>query len=911
MAKSAIEKRKDYADRAAEAYQHFRRRTQNILVLTTEEKVERLTTFLDAHVDIFSEYYEEAERVRAQKRRELKKSELLSHDAEEMSKDIAAILPRSAVGQYHMRHTGNLTASQQAAFLDTEADRLTGRDLSKGQANQSHLSLVDTKFETMKRRSSLDFGAAPAAAPAPDRSYSPAGVFNARLAPLEAAAAAADTRLQNLYSQVQQTQRELEAEELRLKSRDSSAAAPGPDRTKELRIARDASLRNAVLAQETATQAKLLRDRKRQERENDPTLWRRHSTTDRTDGLSSEQIRGIRNNSAFLFRNTRYGGDTYSDNSGFFVDGILRRPPRQQLLIYYLIEKKKFLQSKISDAELTESILYTPKLEAFKEQMLGSFRGVFGRLHGKSLKWEILSDAAQNSDHLIKRVDSIIEKARNPVAGAAGGGAVPAAVAAGGAGPAPAAGGAAPGPAAAAGGDNGIVLDQELQDLLLSVVMKGRELLADPTPSKDAVDDFVETVQLMNERLPVIHKRMEKLGEFKTNVNEFNTWLGYVTTPLSLVSGVLSEAFERSTSIQSVMGGFSWELVPLSSISAFASILTVIHSVASAANAAQDGSPRAAAQAVKDTVGFLKNTWSSIRGFGKLLGGEAWAGSELASMFGGALSVTFGIMSASQGLVNNIIAGDEERRAAAFQRQVSDLPRNPILTAEQQEALDAQVDLLDGIAEESRVAAHRRKIASRVQIATGAMQVASGSLAFFSGGTLSFISAGISGLAFVVGLSGTIYSYVKKNKERISVIDRFIGLQDYYDKYVEDRSQQEGITQDKFISNHGGEEKLKEPLRNFAMRSLGFISEEKLFSFIMWQYAKALYKGAFLKNDGTVLTAEEESDTQHNTEREDRKLYVDLLKTYELDFAYPESRPGFKPVKQSPSVNEIYKKLLS
>ena len=56
----ALDKQKRYAEEAAAAYKVFKARIETEKTLTREEKIARLEMFLDSHVSIFDEYYEEA-----------------------------------------------------------------------------------------------------------------------------------------------------------------------------------------------------------------------------------------------------------------------------------------------------------------------------------------------------------------------------------------------------------------------------------------------------------------------------------------------------------------------------------------------------------------------------------------------------------------------------------------------------------------------------------------------------------------------------------------------------------------------------------------------------------------------------------------------------------------------------------
>ena len=75
----------------------------------------------------------------------------------------------------------------------------------------------------------------------------------------------------------------------------------------------------------------------------------------------------------------------------------------------------------------------------------------------------------------------------------------------------------------------------------------------------------------------------------------------------------------------------------------------------------------------------------------------------------------------------------------------------------------------------------------------------------------------------------------------------------------------------------------------------------------MQKYAVALYKGAFLKQDGSMLMAAEEEDTMNNNQRANRILFTELLRDLGFKIKYPQ-KVGDSPV---PAANAIYKKLMA
>ena len=78
-----MEGRIDYVERAAKSYAEFRRRTDRNDVLTRTEKAERLESFLDAHVSVFDEYFEEWN----QYRKQVPEQEMLSPYGDGLSED--------------------------------------------------------------------------------------------------------------------------------------------------------------------------------------------------------------------------------------------------------------------------------------------------------------------------------------------------------------------------------------------------------------------------------------------------------------------------------------------------------------------------------------------------------------------------------------------------------------------------------------------------------------------------------------------------------------------------------------------------------------------------------------------------------------------------------------------------------
>ena len=124
---------------------------------------------------------------------------------------------------------------------------------------------------------------------------------------------------------------------------------------------------------------------------------------DLNGGLSDAQIEGIRSISAFLFRNTLYAakGETKGDRA-HFVENIIARPPKEMLLLYYVILEDD-LHGPVDVKELNHKLqAYVPDLERFRPKMFnGVMKGFLGRLRGESLLWDKLTNAVIRTKQIV------------------------------------------------------------------------------------------------------------------------------------------------------------------------------------------------------------------------------------------------------------------------------------------------------------------------------------------------------------------------------------------------------------------------------------------------------------------------------------------------------------------------------
>jgi hypothetical protein len=95
-------------------------------------------------------------------------------------------------------------------------------------------------------------------------------------------------------------------------------------------------------------------------------------------------------------------------------------------------------------------------------------------------------------------------------------------------------------------------------------------------------------------------------------------------------------------------------------------------------------------------------------------------------------------------------------------------------------------------------------------------------------------------------------------------------------------------------------------IRKEAEALLGYPSDKKMYSAIMWKYANTLFDMVF-KKDGRYITEQERASESLNNSRmaNERKLYADMLKAYGFKIKYP-AQDGAEP---KPALNSIYKKL--
>ena len=282
----------------------------------------------------------------------------------------------------------------------------------------------------------------------------------------------------------------------------------------------------------------------------------------------------------------------------------------------------------------------------------------------------------------------------------------------------------------------------------------------------------------------------------------------------------------------------------------------------------------------------------------------------------GIAGIAIGSVTAGMGIFNMSTAGYRKSLTTETEQYLEDKKTriNNVeepLTEEQKEAAEKEKgknQILKNIITANRKAANRTQTSAALQTIQGGLNVASGALAMASGATVgisTIVSLGLSGAALIVGLANYIYQKKSKKKEVVDVVDRYINMDSLYKNYLDkNMAGLAGNRRQREIKKQGGESKLKENIRGEVAAVLGFPSVEKMYNYIMWQYAQTLHDLVFKKN-GHYVTEEEMNGNQVD-DYQDRMQYKKLIRSLGLKVAF--ARNGKEPV---PSAAAIYKKLIA
>lgn len=883
-----LEKKKDYAERAARAYAEFKRRTDHNHVLTQAEKAERREMFLEAHVSIFDDYFDEINaRPRQGGRIPLAGNEALSENARNMALDIAALFAKSGTGLFFMNAAGAGQENVQARALDRRGmalhSQVDGRD-----SQTAHLTTINSTYQKKIKRASMDFsdGAAASATSVIDpHALSQARITQARARENQARLYAEDTGRQADVARENWNRLDSEAGAIVLDDRFSPDAPAALAAAQQAKGVSDAARRTADQARTDAAAARADADRIQTEEENDPASRRGFSIQVRDDGLSPAQIKGIREVTAFLYRNTLHGDTGDKMDRGYLVDSLMKAPPRQKLLTYYLIQND-LMHGKLTEPEIVRALMFTPVLEQFKPHILGAFRGVFGRWKGDSLKWSRLSAGVHGAEDLLPKVDKMLGLDAAAAGGAPAGGAA---------------------------------LDPQLAQAIMDVVQAGRILTAIPNPTQEQVARFMNAVKDLNVRTAAQEGNV--WDNSQSWLTDKNKYVGYLAKPLGVIAGVLggiaklkmddaAEVFkdlpkdERDIKVEAAGQdwndaklGFSWYSVPLGTLSALVNCITLLGSFVAIFR--QTSARDVGMQLLRftnDTASTCNSVYSSVRGIAGLAGAN-WITSVAAIGAAGGAAIGVGAFSFVQGYYRTVEAQNERDRIEEFRGELSQ---------QQQGVLEEKRQLLLEIIDAEEASTNRREEAGRWQKGAAAAQVVAGAALLFSGGTAAIVSAAASGVGFVLGLAGVIRSAYLKSGEKKDVVDRYIDLDGFYTQFMADH----GGPGPAFDSRYGKEKECKNMLREFALRSLSFTSVDEMYTHIIRKFSEALYNGTFLGSDGTVMDTGKLRN-ENPADRQQREMFADCLRVFGFTVKYP-TVAGEKPEvkKPYPGVSVIFKKLM-
>ena len=145
---------------------------------------------------------------------------------------------------------------------------------------------------------------------------------------------------------------------------------------------------------------------------------------------------------------------------------------------------------------------------------------------------------------------------------------------------------------------------------------------------------------------------------------------------------------------------------------------------------------------------------------------------------------------------------------------------------------------------------------------------------------------GFTGMGFMMGMTTHIADRQKKGAEIRSVIERYLGLDQLYRNFMTRNS--DIRNRSAFLQRYGREGNVRVMIQKEADRALGIKSPNKMNAFLMKQYAEQLWRGAFLKEDGSLIT-EKERKAEAPEKKKQRKLYADMLRAMGFHVRYPSA----------------------
>lgn len=592
-------------------------------------------------------------------------------------------------------------------------------------------------------------------------------------------------------------------------------------------------------------------------------------------GLNDRQKKGLCEIAAWMY------GKAGKDNM-HLVEGIVERSAREKLLMYYVIENGKFQEISLNDV-LTSQKNYVPDVTRFKK---GITTSILGRM-----QWDRLSDASTIAYSMrgelsdIVSIERVSAHAKN----------LPAAR------PDRRRGGQGREAARGRGAGRRDQAEQGIEARFGSVIRAVNDVLGQNTPQtrKNLLDEVRELERQLSFGGPpgaAVDTGMAPDESGWSTAERHTTrtqrvW-GWLKDPCKIVATFLGEGIPDAYS--AVDNGVSFVGLLLS----FASLVISCRDFKKTWDAATVGIRAAKFVTIaKDTVAALSGSLGFVSTIGKLQSvGWLWAshaGVAIASgaaqgLAGAAVFGLGGFKWADAGYRKALAEDISERGEQVFDQEENDAHMTPA----QREALEKRRQLVRNVAAANKNRQKREEVTGVMQMVQGGLMVLSGIFTITGAGS---IAGGVtSAVAFALGIANTITNWVMRQGEWTDVIDRCIDMDTLYREY-----RRRGVT----IGRK--EKQIKAMLRKEAEGVLGFSSDKKFFNYIMRRYATGLYQGAFLADDGHLPTSQEKA-AEPDHKKEERQVFLDLLKLYKLKVVIPAN--GGEP---APNVDAIYKKLIS
>lgn len=208
---------------------------------------------------------------------------------------------------------------------------------------------------------------------------------------------------------------------------------------------------------------------------------------------------------------------------------------------------------------------------------------------------------------------------------------------------------------------------------------------------------------------------------------------------------------------------------------------------------------------------------------------------------------------------------------------------------ETQEAVAEKHELLKEITRANRNNLKQKQAKDGLEAVRGIMHNGEGKQGFSPLAAMGLganLYRGFTGMGFMMGMTSHIADKHKKGAEIRSVIERYLGLDQLYRNFMTKNS--DIRNRSAFLQRYGREGNVRVMIRKEADKALGIGSSNKMNSFLMKKYAEELWRGAFLKEDGSLIT-EGERKKEAPEKKQKRKLYADMLRALGFYVRYPSA----------------------